>query len=72
MSSDLPLPLSGCELICQSTSFVYLCVIQMNRLQGLRLTECAADNLLSVRQEVHDAVDEVLQVGHELVVPYKT
>jgi abelson tyrosine-protein kinase 1 len=43
-------------------------IIQMNRLQCLRLTEHAADNLLSVRQEVHDAGDEV---GHELAVPYK-
>ena len=45
-----------------------LTLAQTNRLQCLRLTERAADNLLSVRQEVHDAGDEV---GEELAVPYR-
>lgn len=40
----------------------------MNRLQCLRLTERCAEILLSVRQEVYDAGDEV---GLELSVPYQ-
>jgi hypothetical protein len=42
--------------------------MQMNRLQCLRLTERCAEILLSVRQEVQDAGDEV---GLELDVPYQ-
>ena len=42
---------------------------QTNRLQCLRLTARCAEILLSVRQDVHDAGDEV---GIELAIPYRT
>ena len=41
-------------------------VFQMNRLGCLRLTERCADILLSVREEIHEAGD---QIGIELELP---
>ncbi|KAJ7079089.1 hypothetical protein B0H15DRAFT_520827 [Mycena belliarum] len=65
-----PVPIPG----LQSAAHILLAIwdsvqgVDLNRLACLRLTERCAEILLSVREEIKDAGD---QVGHELTLPIK-
>ena len=52
--------------ISDEVSCIHYSASQMNRLGCLRLTERCANILLSVREEIHEAGD---QVGSELALP---
>ncbi|KAE9407480.1 hypothetical protein BT96DRAFT_933245 [Gymnopus androsaceus JB14] len=56
-------PVPGLSLAARTLLEIWDCVqeVDSNRLQCLRLTERCADILLSVRQEVYDAGDEVAE-----------
>ncbi|KAK0472502.1 hypothetical protein IW261DRAFT_1343551, partial [Armillaria novae-zelandiae] len=61
-------PVPGLQSIARTLLQIWdsLQLVDMNRLQCLRLTERCANILISIRQEIHDAGD---MVGAELILP---